>query len=93
MEQPYQQIDIGSRSVLDRQPRRADVGVRRRANVTLLIGPTSGRRVRRADVGPTLAQRLLPAFPQRDASAKPNTQASRCENNVRPMSSQCQVNI
>ena len=50
---PYQQFDIGSRSAPGRQPRRADVGVPRRADVTLLIGPTSDRRQADVDVGPT----------------------------------------
>ena len=78
---PYQHFDIGSRSAPDRQPRRADVGIRRRADVILLIGPTSGRRLRRPDVGPTSAQHLLPAFPQCNLMYRLA--------NVWPMSSQC----
>ena len=79
--QPYQQFDIGSVSAGHRHTRRADVGVRRRPNVILLIGPTSGRRLRRLDVGPTSGQCHLPAVPQFKVSGSPNAQPmlGRCQ--------------
>ena len=82
--EPYQQFDIGSVLAGHRHTRRADVGVRRRPNVVLLIGPTSGRRLRRPNVGPTSGQCQLPAVLRSNVSGSPN---------AKPMSGRRQADI
>ena len=68
---------------LDRLLRRADVGNRRRADVILLIGPTSG-------IGC-----LLPAFPQCNVSGSPNAQPmlGRCQDYMRPTSDRHRADV
>ena len=86
--EPYQQFDIGSVLAGHRHTRRADVGVRRRPNVVLLIGPTSGRRLRRPNVGPTWGRCQLPAVPQCNVSGSLYAQPmlGRCQTYMWPTS-------
>ena len=92
---PYQQFDIGSVLAGHRHTRRADVGVRRRPDVILLIGPTSGRRLRRPNVGPTWGRCQLPAVPQCNVSGSLNAQPmlDRRQADIEPTSGRCWANV